>query len=119
MTTKTVSRAQQKYDKAKILADLTHAQQLVLAAMERHEDDLVRWKETIVAKFAEAVEQYQEGYGWYNKSFEPPYRPDACRDWRIQRINRSILRIQALADDVVSLRADDSVFDDIALGACL
>lgn len=120
MATKTASRATQKYDRNKLVKDLKYTAAMVEASLKSYEEDLADWRENVAARLAEAVYHWQgENFSHFHFNADPPKRNQACSDWRIQRINRSISRLETMVDDVVALRADDPIFDDIQLGACL
>lgn len=115
------STAYIRYKKADIVNGLKES----IAAIERttktFDEKVTEWKETAVAKYAEAVEKWQPGNSWYFNE-APPKRSPLCEDWRVQAINRSLLRIEAMTmeeDSSIRLRADDKVFEQMAYASCL
>lgn len=120
MTTR-VSTAQQLYLKSHILEGLEKYRQQVIDATQTYEEKLKEWKDTIVQQFTEFVAGFEPGEGSYGekhnkkdmREFAPPVLKLACQDWRVQALNKSLARVEALAaDDAgrVKLRSDDQVF---------
>jgi len=86
--------------------------------IKSYDEKLAEWKVTAPAMYAEWVANWQPGE-WKYPKWEPPTKNRVCEDWRIQRIAKAIIRIEAMDGDIIELRADDTVFDDMALAACL
>jgi len=115
-----------KYNKANVLKQLREAEAAVLRTIQTHEQALIQWRESAPRKLAGAIEQYGDGKQGYHSSmfnFEPPRLNTACADYRVQGLNKCILRIEAMAGDrqdgAITLRGDDPLWDYVGLAACL
>lgn len=116
------------YVKTALLADLEASREKVVEAVEQYDETLARWKETVVAKFKKAVEQYDPhstefGKSSWHENFEPPRLPDACRDYRVVNLNKAISRVVAQASDEhgnIKLYSHDPILTEyLAYASCL
>jgi hypothetical protein len=118
-------KVQAKYQKDEVLKQLKDSESAVLASLKTYEEDLAHWKETAPQKLAARIAEYEaNGYfGSRDFDFPPPKLNPACQDWRIQNLNKAILRITAMTPDEktgsINLRGDDPLWEYVALAACL
>lgn len=114
-----------KYSKTEVLKQLRDAEAAVERSLKTHEEAFQEWKENAPKKFAEWVDSVGISDTIYSANmdaFRPPVKHEACRDYRIQNLNRCILRVTAMATDdygIISVRPDDELWGYVGLAACL
>lgn len=115
------STTHQKYLKADIVAGLKDAVAAVERAYKTYEEQVAEWRKIAVANFSHMVETWEPGNYFNWDAQHPPKRSRLCEDWRIQSITQTLVRIEAMTpedDGSIRLRADDKVFEQIAIAAC-
>lgn len=118
-----------KYTKTDILKQLRDAENAVLGSLKSYEEEFQEWKTTVVGKFQKFVDGLppeNDRADYYSSisfnDFNPPKMNQACRDYRVQNLNRTIVRIEAMAEDekgVITLAGNDPLWDYMSLAACL
>ena len=119
----TTHKGTSKYQKAAVVKELRDASAAVERALKTHEEELAEWRETATLRLAQKIADWGDGKDKFSGSrdwdFPPPSLNQACRDYRIQSLNRCILRVSAMDGDVVALRSDDPIWEFVGLAACL
>lgn len=113
-----------KYSKTIVIQQLNDAEAAVERSTKSYEERMADWKANSPANFARAVKAFSPdspyGSNYFDiNSFRPPERSPMCSDWRIQAMNKCILRITAMSEDTISLRSDDEVWSHVNLASCL
>lgn len=119
-TTRYRGTTTQEYSRDKLVSDLKAGLVLIETTLKSYEEQLAKWREEAPKMFAETVANFNPDRNWFEpEGIKPPKKNNFCSDWRVQRMNKSIMRLNALADNKVRLRADDPIFEDINLASCL
>ena len=108
-----------------VMKQLKDAEVAVLATIKSYEEALQEWRDQAPVRLAAAITAYGDGKqnsGYREFDFSPPKLNPACADWRVQALNKGILRIDAMtpmADGSIVIRGDDPLWDYVGLAACL
>lgn len=122
MAVQTKARGVSKYQKAEVIKQLEDVIAAVERATKTHDEAFAEWKANAPAKFARWVENVKITDTFYQHALDdirPPVRSQLCQDWRVQAVQRSLLRIRAMDGDVVSISVNDPIWEQVGYAACL
>lgn len=121
MARERVSTRLAEYRKEAIMFRLKETRELITQSLDDFQAKLAKWKEEAPGKFAKFVESYEgtDQSSYHSGNFAPPMKPDACRDWRVQALNRAIIRIEAMEGEIIKLPLNDPLWEYVNYADCL
>lgn len=113
------------YNKSAILKELREAETAVMDAIVDYKTQVAIWRQEAPKRFAEFAANWDPDNGFYRGNldgFSPPTLSKACQDYRVQQLNKTIVRIDAMAADSngnIKLYRQDPLFDYLGYASCL
>lgn len=116
-----------RVNKQLLIKALQNAELAVMNALKSHEEEVQKWKDTVLDEFSEFVRVYDPKSGtphFSDYKFSPPKKVDMCQDWRISSLNRHIARVSTMegsakTPNTLTIRNDDDIWTYIGIEACL
>lgn len=116
-----------RVNKQLLIKALQNTELAVMGALESYEEEVQKWRETVVDQFSEFVRVFDPKTGqphFQDYKFSPPRKVDMCHDWRITALNKHIARVSTMqgsakTPDTLTIRNDDDIWTYVGIEACL